>query len=274
MTKSITVTALDGIPPIYIPYRSQIFMLAKSGKLQGKTLNIIGLSESLRSDMWILFQRYYTDISQAQFATDLEAKSKVILLIDSGDKSVQGFSTIEIYKRKIAGKAVHAIYSGDTIIASDYWGQSALQIAFAKLLGKQFLLNRLRPIHWFLISKGYKTYLLFSRNLLNYYPRHDQSTPVWEKAVIDTLSREKFGDNWQAHKGVLQFINPAGRLLEGVAPIEQSLVDGYPDIRFFVEKNPGHQQGDELCCIGRIDKSTFLYFISRTLRKTRRMLKS
>ena len=33
-------------------------------------------------------------------------------------------------------------------------------------------------------------------------------------------------------------------------------VDGkllrHPDIAFFCDQNPGHEQGDELCCLGRL----------------------
>ena len=249
-------------------------MHATSGKLKAKVLSIESIGASMQNDMWILFNRYYADVTRERFDQDLAAKSMVIMLLDTGDKSVQGFSTVEIYNRKIQGKLIRAIYSGDTIISKGYWGQSALSVAFAGVLAKQFLLNKLRPVHWFLISKGYKTYLLMTKNLLHYYPRHDQDTPPWEKAVTDALATEKFGYNWQADKGVLTFSSAAGRVAEGIAPIEQSMIDRNSDIRFFAEKNPGHQNGDELCCLGRIDISTFLHFIKREIRKSSRMVKS
>ncbi len=239
----------------------------RSGKLEARTVTIDKLSASTRHEMWHLFQRYYADIKHDQFELDLAAKTAVILLLDSRDKSVQGFSTLEVYKRDINGKSVHAVYSGDTIISEGYWGQSALQIAFAKFLGKEFIKNKCQPIHWFLISKGYKTYLLFSRNLLEYYPRFDKPTPIWEKALINSLASDKFGSDWKPEKGVLQFQNAAGRLLEGVAPIDQTLIIRHEDIRFFAEQNPGHVDGDELCCIGTISIQTFGHFISRVTAK-------
>ncbi len=242
-------------------------MKEKSGKLRSQTLNVARLTVQMKNQMWSVFQKYYADISREKFESDLAGKNHIILLLDTGDGTIQGFSTIEVYKREILGKKVLAIYSGDTIIAMNYWGQSALQIAFAMFLGKQFLLNGLRPIHWFLISKGYKTYLLFSRNLLDYYPRYDRPTPQWEAQVIDTLATEKFAADWKADKGILQFAVPAGRLIEGIAPIEQSIMDKHADIRFFAEKNPGHMQGDELCCLGAISIATFQHFFMRVFRK-------
>ncbi|PCK07068.1 MAG: hypothetical protein COA42_16175 [Alteromonadaceae bacterium] len=217
--------------------------------------------------MWQLFKQYYTEICRDRFELDLAQKTAVILLLDSGDKSIQGFSTIEVYKRVIDGKPVHAVYSGDTIISQDYWGQSALQIAFAQFLVKELVRNRFRPIHWFLISKGYKTYLLFSRNLKEYYPRHDKPTPAWERSVIHALASEKFKESWHPEEGVLRFPEPQGRLLEGVAPIDHSLIVQHSDIRFFSENNPGHIVGDELCCIGKFDLDAFKYFCSRLRKK-------
>ena len=51
-----------------------------------------------------------------------------------------------------------------------------------------------------------------------------------------------------------------------MAPIDPTLLS-VPDIRFFVERNPGHVDGDELCCLGRIDAALPIGFLARQVDK-------
>ena len=122
-------------------------------------------------------------------------------------------------------------------------------------------------VYWFLISKGYKTYLLISRNFPEYWPRHDRETPPWQAEVLHTLATEKFGDAYKPELGIVRFDESHGRLKEGVAPIDDALLE-HKDIRFFVEQNPGHEEGEELCCIGRIGAGQWTYFTGRLVKKT------
>ena len=41
----------------------------------------------------------------------------------------------------------------------------------------------------------------------------------------------------------------------------------HPDIRFFVEKNPGHVLGDELACIGRMGPGLWTSYMSKLGRR-------
>ena len=239
---------------------------SRSGRLTHEVVSIGALHPTAIEEMWRLFSKYYVDVSRAQFEHDLAQKNDVILLLDSGDMSLQGFSTLEVYERAIDGRPFLAIFSGDTILENSYWGQTTLQSAFFLYVLKVKLMNPLRPVYWYLISKGYKTYLLLSRNFANFYPRHEQPTPVFERSILDLLSRDKYGEAYQPAEGVLRFPTCHGRLRQGVAPIDTGLLER-PDIRFFVAKNPGHARGDELCCLGAIDLGLVSRFTSRILEK-------
>ena len=131
------------------------------------------------------------------------------------------------------------------------------------------LRSPLLPTYWFLIAKGYKTYLLLSRNFPEYWPRHDLPTPPWQQAILEALATEKFGDDWNPALGVVCHDEPLGKLRDSVAPISDSELQ-HPDIRFFTEKNAGHVHGDELCCLGRIDLALCRsYLLKLTLRTSR-----
>lgn len=235
-----------------------------TGRLRADVVPVAALSPAQRDAMWSVFARYYADVSRETFERDLAEKDDVIVLSDSGDRSVQGFSTLKLYRETVGGRRCLAIFSGDTIVAEAYWGQRALHRRFIRYVVTQKLRHPTLDVHWFLITKGYKTYLLLARNFPAHWPRHSASTPPHEAELLDRLARRKFGAAYKPERGVLQFERCQGRLKEGVAPIEATLLDD-PDVRFFVQKNPGHAKGDELCCLGRVDLTLWAAFTARLL---------
>ncbi len=236
------------------------------GRLAGQTRRVAVLSDATREAMWNLFAEHYADVTRERFMADLARKDRVILLIDRRNGALQGFSTVATYVTRVQGRAVAVFFSGDTILRPAYWGQPALQLAWLRNATALKIRHPLLPTYWFLISKGYKTYLLLTRNFPDHFPRHDRTTPLFEEAVINTLARERFGDAWLPNLGVLRFTTPMGRLRETVAPISEKLLQ-VPDIRFFQERNPGHAQGDELCCIGRFNLKMAWFYLKKRLRR-------
>ena len=242
-------------------------MSQASGKLKAKTLAVCDLRGEKKTCMWEVFSQYYDDIERSRFESDLANKSHVILLYDTGDRSLQGFSTLQLIPGTLEGRDYLAIYSGDTVLNEGYWGQTALQRDFTAYVLWQMVTHPTIPVYWFLISKGYKTYLLLSRNYVEHWPRWEQPTPPFQRGVIHKLCVDKFGDDWKPDLGVLQFETPQGKLKDSVAAIDEELLRQYKDILFFDTANPGHRQGDELCCLGRVNPAFILHFVKRTTRK-------
>jgi hypothetical protein len=241
---------------------------ASSGhkSLSVSVVSISALDKETIEQMWQIFDTYYLDVDRARFETDLLAKNDVFLLRDADNLTLQGFSTVRVFEERINNRKCVAIYSGDTIIRREYWGQTALQKAFYLYITRVFLANPFTPVYWFLISKGYKTYLLLSRNFPDYWPSHRAETPAFENALIDRLSQKMFGDSWKPDLGVLKFDTPMGKLKGEVAPITESMCQ-HADIKYFIEKNPGHGHGDELCCLGKVDLSLALHYPAKLLKK-------
>jgi hypothetical protein len=224
------------------------------------------LDEATRDAMWACFAETYTDVERARFEHDLDAKSHVILLIDARDGAVRGFSTQRLFDVVVGGRTVQVLYSGDTVLARAYWGQTALQRAFLRLGLRAALQRPFTPTYWYLISKGYKTYLLLARNFPEHWPRYDRPTPPWQAALLDHLGTTQFGDSWDARTGVLQHPAPLGRLRDDVAPVEPELLE-HPDVRFFSEQNPGHALGDELCCLGHVGLDLWASYTAKLVRR-------
>lgn len=142
------------------------------------------------------------------------------------------------------------VFSGDTVIETEYWGQKELQRCFSRFLAAVKLRHPFRRVYWFLISGGYRTYLLLANNFLRFYPRYDRPTPAFEAEIIRWLTTSRYHELFDATRGVVNG-TIGGIVKDGVADLSQDLLDN-PHIRFFREKNPRFASGDELACIGQV----------------------
>lgn len=243
--------------------------MGERSRLRARTTPCARLDAGTRDAMWGLFEAHYVDVARDRFERDLAAKSHVILLVDGADGSVRGFSTLRLLERRVDGRAVQVLYSGDTVVDPAYWGQTALQRAFLRFGLAAALRRPFVPTYWYLISKGYKTYLLLARNFPEHWPRHDRPTPAWQQGLLEDLGAFMFPESFVRHGGVLRHPEPLGRLREGVAPLAADAL-AHPDVRFFVDRNPGHADGHELCCLGRIGLGLWASYTAKLLRRALR----
>jgi hypothetical protein len=205
--------------------------------------------------MFALMERYYENVSEATFAADLEEKQSVIMLADPVTGAVCGFSTQTLLEASIAGRPVKALFSGDTIIARERWGDRALARVWGRFALS--LIDRFptTELYWFLISKGYKTYRFLPLFFHEFYPRYDVATPDWAREIIDCLAQARY-PTYDPAAGIVRADEMKDRLRPGVADVgDERLSD--PHVQFFVERNPGHARGDELCCIAPLTRENF-----------------
>ncbi len=232
-------------------------------KVTGTVCAIENLSTLQIERMFQLMQMYYENVSMAQFKADLLEKDHVILLQDKSDKTIQGFSTLLQVPLNIAGRDVLGVYSGDTVLNKSYWGTAALGITFLKYLWQLKVMNLRKPVYWYLISKGYKTYLLMANNFQTHYPRYEAETPAYYKQVMSAFYAKKFSQSYIADADLIKFNMPSCHLRDNVAAIKESHLR-LPRVKFFQEKNPNWQNGDELTCIAEM---TFFMPLTYALKK-------
>ena len=235
-------------------------------ELKAVTLRVKKIKRSDIERMYELFSQYYENHSLQSFEHDLFEKNHVILLRDKIDGSLQGFSTLLRVPLKKAGKKVLGVYSGDTVISKDYWGSPALGIAFLKYLWKLKMKRPGTAVYWFLISKGYKTYLLMANNFSTHYPRYDRATPPEYKKLMDDFYLEKFKDHYDLDTGLISYPGKACALKDQVANITADLLKE-PRIAFFQQQNPKWSSGDELTCIAKMTVwMPFKYALKKTIK--------
>src|SRR3954468_15761273 len=133
-------------------------------RLQGRLVPVAELTPAQRDARFALMDRHYENVRRQAFEADLEEKQWVILLLDPA--SVCGFSTQVVLEVEVGGRPVRALFSGDTIVDRDRWGDPALPHVWGRLALPLSDAAPAAELYWFLISKGYKTYrflLLFFR---------------------------------------------------------------------------------------------------------------
>ena len=236
--------------------------------LSATTIAISTLTLTDVDQMFALMQVYYANIDRAEFLRDLYAKDEVIVLRDTGDSRIVGFSTLKYFHFGERFADAVGIFSGDTIVEQKYWGRTALQGAFRLNLCKTKLRHPKRKLYWFLISKGYKTYLLMANNFPVYYPRHEAATPPEMKELMKAVYGSMYPETYDSEHDLLHHAGQSYHLKQGVAAPTTDMMARLSRVKFFVEKNPGWNAGNELTCIAAMDLGVVTGYLSKSARKS------
>src|SRR4051794_14413596 len=102
-------------------------------RLRGRLTPIDEVTAAERERMFALMDRHYEQVRRDTFEADLEEKHWVIQVHDPHSGDLCGFSTQMLLKLEIAGQPIQALYSGDTIIAREHWGDQALARIWGRL---------------------------------------------------------------------------------------------------------------------------------------------
>ncbi|MFL5353541.1 hypothetical protein [Archangium sp.] len=238
--------------------------------LKGATVPCASLTERQRAQLLALMQVCYAGVSAERFARDLADKQYVILLSARRSGELVGFSTLRVAEEQVEGRTVEVVFSGDTVIHPDYWGQKELQVRFGRFMLARKLRRPLRPLLWLLLSAGYKTYLLAVNHFPRTLPRHDWEAPAGRVSFVHSLAARWFGSQYDAARGTVRFGSSHYRVRDGVAPIDRAAA-AHPDIAFFAKSNPGHVDGEELVCLAEIRARDLLWALTELTMKQLRL---
>ncbi len=125
------------------------------------------------------------------------------------------------------------------------WGRLALSLVKA---------HPGAELYWFLISQGYKTYRFLPVFFHEFYPGFLAPTPERAQRAIDALALARYPHAYDRQAGVIRAGARQYRLQEGLADVTPArLRDDH--VRFFQTRNPGHERGDELCCLAPLSRA-------------------
>lgn len=88
-------------------------------------------------EMYGLYEKYYQNVSLEVFVKDMSEKSGVFMVRRTLDQQVVGFSTLKTVPMNVRGRAATGVFSGDTILEKQYWGDRSLQTAFLRWMVRE-----------------------------------------------------------------------------------------------------------------------------------------
>ena len=224
------------------------------------------LDETERKNIFQLHRQYYDNVFEDVFMNDLSGKDWIIIMRDE-QGWIQGFSTIQLIRLKIEETDHLYLFSGDTIMSEEIRNTPNLAGAFIHFMYALIENYPETPIHWFLITKGYRTYRFLPLYFKEYYPVHDKAVPGYYKKVLDAVAFHKFGDQYSPETHLIRYKTEKDYLKPEFSTIAEGRLKN-PAIRFFCTQNPFFYKGDELTCITNINVNNFNSLVDRVWRST------
>ncbi len=226
--------------------------------LEHKIIKIRDLSFKDSESMLALMQKYFKNVTRERFYMDLKEKDLCILLTHNNE--VKGFSTQVFSSLIIEKKEKLILFSGDTVIDSEYRNSFNLFISWGKLVLSTIEKQPDKNFYWILTTKGFRTYRLLSVLFSEYYPAPKINVPNKERIIIEKYCKNKFGNKFISDKLIISADNTGQILRQKDAEITESRKKNI-NISFFEKVNPGYIKGDELVCIVPLYKKNILPFM-------------
>jgi hypothetical protein len=226
------------------------------------------LAGATEAQMYRLFCSQFDNVSMNQFVRDLDEKNWVLLLRDTVGE-LNGFSSMHVYETFCEDRQLTLVYSGDTVVDRRTWSDSALSYNWMGAI--DWLQRRYdkKPLYWFLLVSGFRTYRFLPVFSRFFYPRFDESTPGDIQALMHSIARERFNGQYDPGTGIVRLNAPSILKGEYSGIPEHRLGD--PHIAYFAERNPGHEQGDELVCFCELAEAKLTGLGQRMWRKGRKL---
>ncbi len=234
-------------------------------ELSGEALPVWKLRPEEVRRMFHLMECHYEAVSEASFIRDLNNKDYVCLLRRE-DRLIMGFSTLAVNPYGVRESGVNILFSGDTIVSPECWGSSALVRLFCRTVGGLMATDTDKAWYWYLISKGHRTYQYLPLFCRTYYPAME---PMRQAPLVDLAARisfSLFGNAWKREEGVLRFPHSQGQLNAKLAGDTWRKAHN-PQVDFFLKKNPGFHQGEELVCLASLAPENVLREAAQWIRE-------
>ena len=235
----------------------------ENDELQGQVVRVGRLTEVDRERLFQLMCAYYANMSRNAFEKDLLEKDWVIVARQMRTGAIMGFSTqmvLDVERASLPGwkglKPIKVLFSGDTIIARPYWGRNPLAQWWGRLSLSLLAAESEADWYWFLISKGFRTYRFLPVFFHEFFPHTGRDTPRWATSLINELAVRRYPGRYDPEAGIIRAGKDDCHLRSGISDItSERLANRH--VRFFLDRNPRHHAGDELCCIAKLSHDNF-----------------
>jgi len=245
----------DRQPPTFLPVHVDI-ELKSSASLTPRELD----------EIWSVTDRY-VETQRPYYEAKLRALPEIGLW-RTRKGTLIGLVSLDCYHVRFEGRGSIILFTSSVVIDERFRGRNLVLRTGLRLLAREKLRHPWSKAFWFFDTFSYKSYMILPNNLAVFWPRRDVETPPTVRRFIDSLARQRYGEDWSPETGVVRRSGKK-RLRPTTAPVdERRLVD--PDIRFFDTKNPGHRDGDMLVCLVPLSAWNLLRPLLRALVRRKR----
>ena len=108
-----------------------------------------------------------------------------------------------------------------------------------------------------------------ANNFKTHYPRYEHSTPKKQGSIIKAFSETLYGDYFNQETGVISFSKVSSKdcLKSEITPITKELLLKNKRIKFFAQRNPGWEEGNELACVAEMTLGMPFYYQAKIIKK-------
>jgi len=205
---------------------------------------VSSMSATDRDALWTVYASFF-DTDRAAFDLAVGRADEVLRYHDPAGGRLCGMGLLSAYSERHQGRAFRVLWTSAVCLEPAYRGLNAIHRAGLFRLALERIRHPFSNVYWCFDTFSYKSYLLLPRNLAEYWPRRDQPTPAWESGVLEVLARRHGREAWNPTSGIIRA--QGRRLRPGVADVPPH--DADPDIRYFLDRNPGHAAGERLPCL-------------------------
>jgi hypothetical protein len=207
--------------------------------------------------MLALMQAHYLGVTRERFEADLAEKERVILLREgAGPGKIVGFTTLMLIDLVVAGRAVKAVFSGDTIVERGNRNTFGLGREICRYFVRAVEENSDTELFYILIAKGWQTCRIPALLFREYSPAPDRPVNIWHQRVMDAFGAKKYPRHYRPESGLITFAEETQRVIAGSAEGDIP-ARGNPLVDFFLKKNPDYLRGDELVYVAPIIEANF-----------------
>lgn len=222
--------------------------IAVAGRLTGRYVPRDALDAARRRSMFVLLRSHFLGVERETFEADLSEKNWVLLLEDERGV-LRGFSTLLVRTRPAGDRRVIVVYSGDTIVAREWWGSPALPMTWLRAVQEITPAYGSHDVYWLLLTSGFRTYRFLPVFFREFVPRPGRDAGA-EDGLLTSLASAQFGPRFDARTGTVRLAHPQVLVPELLDVPAGRTRD--PHVAFFLDRNPGYVRGDELVCLARL----------------------
>jgi hypothetical protein len=215
---------------------------------------------------WAEIRDFGSRYFEGEFIASMQAKRDLVEL-RGADGPLLGIGAVDLFDVTHEGRTVTVIHGSSTAFLDETRGMGYVQrIAFRYFLRAKWS-HPLRPVYAAFNTYSWRSYLSQTRTFRLCWPHRSFPPSAWEAGLYERVGKRLNGDRFDPRTGLAH--NRDRRLRPDIAGVPAHLA-GDPDVRYFVEHNPGYPSGDLLVCLVPLNFANWTAAASRIAKRLRR----